>query len=510
VKNPDYVRYYDSVVRALVARGHQVELLKDSPRHEWPPSIRALESETGRVHLSTLPVEVTNPWVQLAMRLRQARGYLRFLDPARAHQNAALLERARRRAPRTAVWAGEFFGLGGTGRRWLARLIDALEESTGASALFHDFLRKKKPDLVVLSPLVVLKSAQPDFARAACELGVRNVVAVASWDHLSSKGMMNFAPQRVFVWNETQKREAINFHDLDPDRVVVTGSSVFDEWFGRQPARTREAFCAHVGLPADRPILLYVCSSLLEGSPPEPPFVLRWAQHLRQSGEPLLERCSILIRPHPRRREWRNVDLRSLGNVVCWPPTGELPVDDATKNDYFDSLYHAHAVVGLNTSVLIEAAILGRPVHTILLPEFRASQEGTVHFHYLLEGPDAVLRSTRSLDDHARQLARVLAPEVNAAGSEWFVRRFVRPHGLDVNATTVFVEALESLAATPAPAPVPRRRWTRAVKPLLFPFAYAAARRLRRVSDEHRRRKHQDQVDHRRRKAAAALDNIAR
>jgi hypothetical protein len=363
---------------------------------------------------------------------------------------------------------------------------------------------------VVLSPLVVLKSAQPDFARAACELGVRNVVAVASWDHLSSKGMMNFAPQRVFVWNETQKREAINFHDLDPDRVVVTGSSVFDEWFGRQPARTREAFCAHVGLPADRPILLYVCSSLLEGSPPEPPFVLRWAQHLRQSGEPLLERCSILIRPHPRRREWRNVDLRSLGNVVCWPPTGELPVDDATKNDYFDSLYHAHAVVGLNTSVLIEAAILGRPVHTILLPEFRASQEGTVHFHYLLEGPDAVLRSTRSLDDHARQLARVLAPEVNAAGSEWFVRRFVRPHGLDVNATTVFVEALESLAATPAPAPVPRRRWTRAVKPLLFPFAYAAARRLRRVSDEHRRRKHQDQVDHRRRKAAAALDNIAR
>jgi hypothetical protein len=79
-----------------------------------------------------------------------------------------------------------------------------------------------------------------------------------------------------------------------------------------------------------------------------------------------------------------------------------------------------------------------------------------------------------------------------------------------VNATTVFVEALESLAATPAPAPVPRRRWTRAVKPLLFPFAYAAARRLRRVSDEHRRRKHQDQVDHRRRKAAAALDNIAR
>ena len=46
-------------------------------------------------------------------------------------------------------------------------------------------------------------------------------------------------------------------------------------------------------------------------------------------------------------------------------------------------MYHASATVGLNTSAMIEAAIVGRPVHTILVPEFQHSQEGTLHFRYL-------------------------------------------------------------------------------------------------------------------------------
>ena len=87
---------------------------------------------------------------------------------------------------------------------------------------------------------------------------------------------------------------------------------------------------------------------------------------------------------------------------------GDVPVDARSKGDYFDSLYHASATVGLNTSAMIEAAIFGRPVHTVLLPEFRDSHEGTVHFRYLLEGPDALLHATRTLDEHAREVADTL------------------------------------------------------------------------------------------------------
>jgi hypothetical protein len=231
---------------------------------------------------------------------------------------------------------------------------------------------------------------------------------------------------------------------------------------------------------------------------------------LRQSGHPVLQDCGILVRPHPRRaREWRHIDFSGLSNVVCWPPAGELPTDHRSQADYFDSLYYAEAVVGLNTSVMIEAAIVGRPVHTVLLPEFRDSQEGTLHFHYLLDGPDPLLHSARSLGEHARALAAVLDnPQQEASNSQHFVRAFVRPRGLDVPATTVFVEALEALGAQAAPAPQPESAWIHLLRPLMWPFARAAARRAHRIREERQRQKERMLLEHRRRKAATAVDNM--
>jgi hypothetical protein len=73
------------------------------------------------------------------------------------------------------------------------------------------------------------------------------------------------------------------------------------------------------------------------------------------------------------------------------------------RADYFDSLYHSAAVAGLNTSAFIEAGILGRPVHTILLPEWYESQMGTVHFRYLFEAGGGLLTSATSYDEHLAQ-----------------------------------------------------------------------------------------------------------
>jgi hypothetical protein len=493
------------VLRALAKRGHKIELATRPGNKVWPPSVTTLADECG-IRLSTTPDVAFDPSWELATRLRYARFYLRFLEPA--YRDApALLTRARARAPELAVRLAETLRLGRTGRRLLIRAIDVLEQSTRSAESFHDYLREKQPDVLVTTPLVVLKTTQLDLTRAALELGIRNIFAVASWDHLSSKGELNFLPQRVVVWNEVQKSEAVTLHGIPADHVVVTGAQVFDDWFDKPPSTTRLEFCRRVGLRPDRPIVFYPCSALLEGSAPESTFVLRWARHLRESGHPVLRDCGILVRPHFKRgKEWRTIDFAGLQNLVCWPPTGDVPVDARSKTDYFDSMYHASAVVGLNTSAMIEAAILGRPVHTVLLPEFRDSQEGTVHFHYLLDGPEALLRATRSLDDHARDLADVLdGHDRDPDRSARFVGTFVRPAGIDVPATTRVVEALETLAARPAPEPQPAPAWTYLVRPLLRPFANAAAKRVRRISDEFRRQKEQTLLDHRQRKAADAV-----
>jgi hypothetical protein len=514
VRTPANVRQYDGVLRMLAARGHEVLLLREAfgtPR--WPPFVRALAEASPRIRLDRMPPMTRNPWWELATEFRRARFYLRFFGPAYRH-TPALRARAPRRAPAIVVRLAE--STGPLGRRLLAYLLDLLDQSTRTAALFHEYLREQRPDLVVATPLVVLKTAQLDLARAATELGIRNVFAAASWDHLSSKGELTFSPQHAIVWNEVQKREAVALHHLDAGRITVTGSQVFDDWFDRTGSTTREAFCARVGLRPDRPFILYVCSSLLEASPDEPPFVLRWIRHLRESGHPVLRDCGILVRRHPERPEgWTGVSLAGLDHVACWPPAGETPVDAQSKAHYFDSMYHAAAVVGLNTSAMIEAAIVGRPVHTVLLPEFEDNQEGTVHFHYLMDPATPLLHAARTLEAHAQDLAEILDGHNPDPGrSERFVRAFVRPCGLETPATTRVVEALEELAAQPAPAPQPVPLATRIMLPLLRPFlqryADAAEERMRLAAEESRRRSEQRLAEHRQRKQPALAEHRAR
>jgi len=102
-------------------------------------------------------------------------------------------------------------------------------------------------------------------------------------------------------------------------------------------------------------------------------------------------------------------------------------------------------VVGLITSAFIEAGIVGREVHTVLDPEFEDNQLGTVHYHYLTNTAGGLLIVGRGWDDHLRKLEATLArPRQDAVKP--FVEAFVRPHGLEVAATPLFVEQVEAMS----------------------------------------------------------------
>jgi hypothetical protein len=163
--------------------------------------------------------------------------------------------------------------------------------------------------------------------------------------------------------------------------------------------------------------------------------------------------------------EWKDVSLERFGNAVLY---GRNPVSPDAQADYFDSLYHSHAVVGLVTSAFLEAAIVGRPVLTLLLPEFEMYQEGVQHFRYLMNVEGGLLRATRSIPDHLAGLAETIAqPTGRDERNMRFVRAFVRPRGLDVRATPVFVEAVEAIASVPPRAADVPSVWHAALQPFV-------------------------------------------
>jgi hypothetical protein len=215
----------------------------------------------------------------------------------------------------------------------------------------------------------------------------------------------------------------------------------------------RAIFCREVGIdPAKRFVLFVGSTASISAPDAEVDFVRRWIAALR--AVPALRDVGILIRPHPYNAlHWRDIDLTALPGVAAYPRAAN-PVNEADRQDYFDSLFHSEAVVGVNTTAMIEAAIVGRTVHAVLADEFQDTQGGTLHFRYLLAENGGFLRVARSLPEHATQLAETLAnPAVGRAACERFVTTFIRPHGIEVNATAMLVGALERLAASgPRPA----------------------------------------------------------
>src|SRR4051794_15053735 len=160
-------------------------------------------------------------------------------------------------------------------------------------------MRELEPDVVIVSPLVETGSPQGDHLRAADRLGIPTGLLVASWDNLTTKGVIRDVPDVTIVWNEDQIREAIDLHGLPRDSVVATGAHSHDHWFAWQPSRGREQFAAQLGLREDRPFLLYVCSSGFIAGDDEVAFVREWVERLRATGDAALASVGVLIRPHP-------------------------------------------------------------------------------------------------------------------------------------------------------------------------------------------------------------------
>jgi hypothetical protein len=512
-----FLRNFESVVQQLAARGHQVSLLADEPESFGGEYLADSLSALPGVRRGWAPSYQGERWFPVARKLRHGLDYLRFLDAAYA-DFPKLRGRAAERAPRGLTGLMRLPGMSGVaGRRALMKGLGALDASLPRCAGMDRFLAEERPDVALFASVTNPRAPQLDHLRSARALGIPTGVCVYSWDHLSSKALIRAVPDRVFVWNETQKREAVDLHGLPAGRVVVTGAQVYDQWFGRAPSRPRDAFVAAVGLPADRPFLLYVCSALTP-DPNESRFVRRWVEAIRACSTPGLREAGVLIRPHPERvREWERFDRTGLGPLVI---AGQYPVTTSAKADYFDALAHSAAVIGLVTSAFLEAAIAGRPVLTIVPEEFRLHQEGMLHFRYLLDVGGGLLDVSRDLEEHVRHLERILAGDRSfEARQRRFLEAFVRPQGIDVPATPAFVEAVEALGALrPAAAAESVPGWRRALvsglvsasggwlQPALLDAREAAERRARDFEVRRHRREYDEKWRrHRRRKFVGRL-----
>lgn len=445
-------RHFEGVLAALTARGHSLVITAAHKRNK--PLKLGVFRDNPRVDVVSNPVRRVDDWEPFVRPLRQARDYVRYLHPGYGNAQK-LAERARAYAP--PGWPERLSGNGALGRRrtLIKRTLELAESLVPSERYYELFIRSHAPDVILITPLIDFGSYQTDYVKSAHHLGIPIAFLPFSWDNLTNRGLVRIAPDRVLVWNEHQKREAVTYHDVPADRIVVTGAPRFDEFFSMRPSTTRAEFCARAGLDSSRPFLLYLCSSHFV-APDEVAFVRTWARAVRADAS--IGYCGILVRPHPANAEpWEGVDLSEIPNATVWNEPPKVQADPAL----YDSLFHCAAVAGLNTSAMIEAGILGKAVHTIQTKEFAGGQEQTLHFHYLLARNGGLVEVAQDLGEHCRQLAQALAdPAAGAARSRRFIEAFVRPCGLDRPVAPIVAEEIERVAAL-AKRPQPPPLWHR-------------------------------------------------
>ena len=339
-----YIRYFGQTIGLLAERGHSVHLA--FTRIEKDPGdarlAHALADAHPNVTFGQAPLRRRGDgWRPLAGLVRGLIDLGRYVHPRYADSPALRARMARKLSEHVAHRPGDRPGhLPGDAapdpvhgvadeRAHSRRIVGALaavERAIPTAAGIDGYLRQRRPDTVVVTPVIEFASTQVEYVKSARRAGIPSGVAIASWDNLTGKGLIRVVPDRVFVWNEVQVDEAVELHGV-PRRAggrhgrgevrrVVRAPTALDARGAGRAGRARTG-------PAVRALCLLVGVHRPGRGRVRP---ASGSTALRADERPRSTSLGVLVRPHPQNAaQWRDADLSAVPNVAVWPRAGAQP-----------------------------------------------------------------------------------------------------------------------------------------------------------------------------------------
>ena len=267
----------------------------------------------------------------------------------------------------------------------------------------------------------------------------RRYGVVYSWDNLSSKSDCFCRFDRIAVWNNIMKRDAVELLGYDEQQVAVVGAPQFDIYHQYKPAQKRQAFLDSLRIPPDGHYVLYA------GVPRR---TTPWADTYIKRMLDALPDHYVLVRIHPQDHEssyagvvghervrivdssasLADLDGRSVSSFrkltgASMPQPNESGDSDALfrwvgfwlpnrrqAGDLADQLFHADAVVNVASTVTLEALRLGRPVINIgfdaepgAIAVSMSEYYHTAHYHHVTDSGAVPIAQTAEEFDHLLQ-----------------------------------------------------------------------------------------------------------
>lgn len=316
------------------------------------------------------------------------------------------------------------------GRWYLAPLKSAIARSLGRSVWvkrvlvprlwqlffperpFSPLFEKYHPDLVFAPHLYGWFDTM--LIGEAKRRGVRTLGMPAGWDHLD-KYFLPLHTDRLLAPSEQVRRMAIEYQAYRAEQIVIVGFSYFDFVSRKEYLLSRSEVLARLGFPAGARYALYVSGSSY--CPDEPDIIekiLAWADAGAFGCD-----LYLVVRPYQGgRKQDKQFDMQKFNRFAAHPRAVFYRQEfwgDMKRTEYFlNILAHADVVMGVYTTMLVEAAVLDRPLaapafdgyHT--RPYHRSIRRFQEFDHFREVLASGAVRTARSFDDLFAILRRYL------------------------------------------------------------------------------------------------------
>ena len=242
-------------------------------------------------------------------------------------------------------------------------LIDRLVSHLHAERLFD---RYQPALLVASSPGLIL--AEVPLLRTAARRSVPSMAVDASWDNFTNKILPVRRVNRLVVWNQLMKQQAVELHGYRPEEVSITGTPHWDLYFRGARGSTRDMFFRRIGADPSRKLVTLTTTPF--ELYPHYDHVLRVMTDAMARGRWPYP-CQILVRVHPRDDLDRYKEFFRTPHVMVEKPfrttvtaSDGLSVDITTESQQHlaDTLRYSDVVVQVASTIAIEAAIFDTPV----------------------------------------------------------------------------------------------------------------------------------------------------
>jgi hypothetical protein len=264
--------------------------------------------------------------------------------------------------------------------------------------------RRERPAIALAN--TQMQSVVP-FIVGARRVGLPIVGHIASWDHTVGKGIVAPGLRRYIVQNDVMREDLLWYHSVDATRITVTGWPQTDVFHRVRPRAEFQTVMQELGLDPERPVAL-IMGNTPTNAPYEKRFVDRLVAWWEETGAG--RRFSLLFRPHPRDREWRERFAAAIlreGAAVQQPSFTDLETLAVL-------LQHGDVVVSNAGTILLDALVNDRPAVCVLYDEGAPDGESWAlknvsgeHYKSLIES-DAFYRAER-FEDVTASIERALA-----------------------------------------------------------------------------------------------------